>query len=111
MSFTNDEKYSKEKEKELTAYFHRHHCSICPSHLFFILSQKFTLGHFSLVKVSKNTTVIIKHKSVTFDPKNKGSMTSNKGVTFMSPVSSVFHTEAKVSFGLKNVLRVGTSIK
>ena len=28
----------------------------------------------------------------------------------MSPVSPVFHTEATVSIGLKNVLRVGTSI-
>ena len=29
---------------------------------------------------------------------------------FMSPVSLVFHTEATVSIGLKNVLRLGTSI-
>ena len=29
---------------------------------------------------------------------------------FMSPVSPVFYTEATVSIGLKNVLRVGTSI-
>ena len=28
----------------------------------------------------------------------------------MSPVSPVFHTEATVSIGLKNVLRVGTPI-
>ena len=28
----------------------------------------------------------------------------------MSPVSPVFHTEATVSIGLKNVLRVGTFI-
>ena len=29
----------------------------------------------------------------------------------MSPVSPVFHTEATVSIGLKNVFRAGTSIK
>ena len=29
---------------------------------------------------------------------------------FMSPVSPVFYTEATVSTGLKNVLRVGTCI-
>ena len=28
----------------------------------------------------------------------------------MSPVSPVFHNEATVSIGLKNVLRVGTSM-
>ena len=31
-------------------------------------------------------------------------------IVCMSPVSPVFHTEATVCIGLKNVLRVGTSI-
>ena len=29
---------------------------------------------------------------------------------YMSPVSPVFYTEASVSIGLKNILRVGTSM-
>ena len=71
----------------------------------------FRLFHFSAQNQRKNSghnPVLIK---VLVSPVDSTlGKINNIKETFMSPVSPVFHTEATVSIGLKNVLRVGTSI-